>query len=153
MGSKQRIVKYLETNGIGKRDFARDTGLSHTLLNTGENLGTDKLEKIISAYPDLNIYWVVLGVGEMSLNTEQQQLLQITNESITNSDTDRSFQINFIKAISTDEQVREILTLFVKTVFNKEYSVKTAELLMDNDLAKDLIDNLSKSLENRNLNV
>lgn len=152
MGSKQRILEYLEVNGIGKRDFSRDTGLSHTLLNIGENLGTDKLEKIISVYPELNLYWVVLGIGNMTLNLEQQKVLQIQNDN-QSTILNKEFQLNLIKAISEDEQTREILTLFVKTIFNKEYAIKTAELLMDNELAKDLISSLTKSLEEKNIDL
>ena len=153
MGSKQRILEYLELNGIGKRDFARDTGLSHTILNSGKNLGTDKLEKIITAYPDLNLYWVVMGIGNLVLTNELQDSLKVNTENQSNSGLDKRFQINFIQAISKDDQAREILTLFVKTIFNKEYAVKTAELLMDDELAKDLINNLTKSLEEKNLNL
>lgn len=153
MGSKQRILQYLELNGIGKRDFSRDTGLSHTILNSGKNLGTDKLEKIISVYPELNLYWVVTGFGDLILTRKQQEILKIENKLQSNSGLDKRFQLNLIKAISKDDQSREILTLFVKTIFNKELAVKTAELLLDEDLAKDLIENLTKSLEDKKLNV
>ena len=147
MGSKQRILEYLEINNIGKRDFSRDTGLSHTILNSGKNLGTDKLEKIISVYSDLNLYWVITGKGEVTLSLEQIEILNLDSILFDKMNLDKTFQLNLIKAISRDEQTREILTLFVKTIFNQMYSVKIAELLMDQDIAKDLINNLSKSIK------
>ncbi len=152
MGSKQRILEYLQIKGIGKRDFARDTGLSHTILNSGNNLGTDKLEKIISAYPDINIYWVVTGTGDMILTKSQAEAFNSEDSEVSETKLDKYFQMNFIKAISDDEKSREILTLFVKTIFNQEYAIKVAEQLMDEDLAKNLINSLAKSLEERNLN-
>ncbi len=151
MGSKQRILKYLQIKGIGKRDFARDTGLSHTILNSGNNLGTDKLEKIFSAYPDINLYWVITGTGDMILTESQSEVFKIESSDLSETELDKYFQMNFIKAISKDEKSREILTLFIKTIFNQEYAIKIAEQLMDEDLAKNLINSLTKSLEERNV--
>jgi hypothetical protein len=153
MGSKQRILQYLDFKKIGKRDFSRDTELSHTILNSGKNLGSDKLEKIISVYSDLNLFWVVTGLGSMILSIELQKTLIDPDSSKAGKSLDKSFQSNFIKAISKDKQSREILTLFVKTIFNQMYATKTAELLMDEDIAKDLIAYLTKSLKEGSLNV
>lgn len=153
MGSKQRIIEYLTLMGIGKREFSRDTGVSHTILNSGKNLGTDKLEKIISAYPEINLYWIVSGVGKKIINEEEQKIFGLNNKKSSNTNLNSDFKLNFIKAISSDEDSREILTLFVKTIFNQMYSVNMAELLMDKELAKELINNLTKSLKNSEIEI
>lgn len=65
MSSKTRILEYLEFKGISKNQFYRDTGLSNGFLDKTNNIGSDKLKIIISTYLDLNLVWVITGVGEM----------------------------------------------------------------------------------------
>lgn len=66
--SKERVVKYLNFKGIKNADFYRSTGLSNGFLDKTNNIGADKLEIIISKYPDLNIKWLVSGIGPMILD-------------------------------------------------------------------------------------
>jgi SOS-response transcriptional repressor LexA len=63
--TKQRILQYLDNKQISKREFYLKTGLSNGFLDKVDNIGSDKLEKIISAYGDLNLSWLVSGSGDM----------------------------------------------------------------------------------------
>lgn len=65
MNTKQRILKYLEFKGISKSEFYLKTDLSNGYLDKIKNIGADKLEKIISVYPDISLKWLISGVGEM----------------------------------------------------------------------------------------
>lgn len=62
---KERILEFLENKDISKREFYLKTGLSNGFLDKVDNIGSDKMEKILSAYPLLNLYWLVTGEGDM----------------------------------------------------------------------------------------
>lgn len=65
MGTVQRIQEYIENKGISKYRFYQESGLSNGALDKGENIGSDKCEKILYAFPDLNPDWLLTGRGSM----------------------------------------------------------------------------------------
>lgn len=72
MGAIQRLRQFIETKGVSKYGFYQKVGLSNGFLDKGENIGSDKCEKIIYAYPELNPDWLLTGNGSM-LREEQEQ--------------------------------------------------------------------------------
>lgn len=68
MGTVQRIRQYIENKGISKYKFYQQSGLSNGALDKGENIGSDKCEKILYAFPDLNSDWLLTGRGSMLKN-------------------------------------------------------------------------------------
>src|SRR5690606_33427269 len=65
MTAVKRMLQYLDKKGISKYKFYKDTGLSNGFLDKGNNIGSDKCEKIGYVYTDLNMDWVVTGRGDM----------------------------------------------------------------------------------------
>ena len=65
MNAIGRIKQYLYFKGISKYKFYQDIDVANGFLGKGKNIGTDKCEKIIYQYPDLNIEWLITGVGPM----------------------------------------------------------------------------------------
>lgn len=65
MGAVQRLQQFIETKEISKYRFYQNTGLSNGSLDKGENIGSDKCEKILYAYPELNPDWLLTGRGSM----------------------------------------------------------------------------------------
>ena len=68
MGTVQRIQQYIENKGISKYRFYQQSGLSNGALDKGENIGSDKCEKILYAFPDINSDWLLTGRGSMLKN-------------------------------------------------------------------------------------
>ncbi len=66
--TRDRILQYIEYKGSNKSQFYVKTGLSNGFLDKTTNPGTDKLDKILTAYPDLNLYWLVTGKGEKEVS-------------------------------------------------------------------------------------
>lgn len=64
-----RIIQLIEYLGIKQKDFCIKTGLSPTLISNAKSRASDiggkNIASIVSAYPDLNINWLVLGAGDM----------------------------------------------------------------------------------------
>lgn len=65
MSTKTRILEFLEAKGLNNREFYSAVGLSNGYLDKVENLGSDKIERIIYKYPELNVEWLILGTGSM----------------------------------------------------------------------------------------
>lgn len=64
-----RIKEYMDYKKISIAAFEKSIGLSNASFNktlkTGGAIGTDKLEKTLSIYPDINPEWLLTGEGEM----------------------------------------------------------------------------------------
>ena len=68
-----RIKEYMDCKKISISAFEKSIGLSNASFNktlkTGGAIGTDKLEKTLSVYTDINPRWLMTGEGPM-LNEE-----------------------------------------------------------------------------------
>ncbi len=69
-----RIKKFIDFKGLTFSEFERTVGVSHSLFSRAfkneTSIGSDKIEKIHSVYPELNMGWVITGEGAM-LSGEQ----------------------------------------------------------------------------------
>lgn len=66
---KERLKEYLKISRITQREFCDAIGVVHSYLSSiNKDIPNKKLLKIKEIYPDLNIEWLVTGVGNM-LNT------------------------------------------------------------------------------------
>lgn len=79
MGTIQRICQYIDTKGISKYKFYQKTGLSNGFLDKGENIGSDKCEKIIYAFPEINPDWLLTGKGDMLRDGEATSIAEGEN--------------------------------------------------------------------------
>ena len=67
----ERIKQYIDFKGISIAAFERSIGMANasfgkSLKNQGA-IGTDKLENILTVYPDISPMWLLKGIGEMLL--------------------------------------------------------------------------------------
>ncbi len=63
---KKRIFEFINYLGLSVRQFEINCGLKQSVLSSkSDNLGSDKILKIINAYPDLDLNWVFTGKNEM----------------------------------------------------------------------------------------
>lgn len=73
MDLKERLLAYIQTLGVSVAEFERQAGLSNGYIkNFKGSLGTDKLENLLLAFPDLSYEWLVRGEGEMPKPNVQQ---------------------------------------------------------------------------------
>ena len=80
MGIRERLRKFIDYKGISRYIFYKDLGLSNGFLDKEGNIGSDKCEKIIYQYPDLNIIWLITGEGDMLYNSTKNHNV---NQSIS----------------------------------------------------------------------
>lgn len=69
MEIKERIKQYLELKGISKYQFYKEMGFANGFLDKDGSIGSDKCEKIIYHYKDLNIEWLITGNGPMMIDS------------------------------------------------------------------------------------
>lgn len=62
---KSRLIQLIENKGISKREFCRQIEVSPTFLANKSEIASDKVLNIITAFPDVNVEWLLTGDGEM----------------------------------------------------------------------------------------
>jgi len=88
--SKERLRLFIKSTGITQAKFERACGLSNGYVNALKSSPTaDAMKKILDAFPDLNLYWLILGEGGMLRSKQQSTGYNISNNNVVvNSGTD-----------------------------------------------------------------
>jgi len=76
-GVKERLILYLKHKKLSQGKFEKSIGMSNGYVtNIRQSIQPDKLEKIASQFPDLNISWLLVGEelgGKMLNETEKKK--------------------------------------------------------------------------------
>jgi repressor LexA len=75
--TKERILQFIDYQGISKQFFFRETGLKRGLLDADKldsSISDIYLTKILATYPQLNPEWLLTGNGEMLLSSPMAKL-------------------------------------------------------------------------------
>lgn len=98
---KQRTLDFIKYKGIKMKTFEQICGLSSGYVTSmRKGFGSDKLNNVLTAYPELNRDWLLYGEGEM-LNTETER------EEIESSNKKNELIDKFIDEISAQRRVTE----------------------------------------------
>lgn len=63
---KERIIEFVKAKQITVREFERQCGLSNGYVNAmRKGLGTEKLNNVLTIFPELNRDWLLYGEGPM----------------------------------------------------------------------------------------
>ena len=66
MGQQERLLEFINSQGLTKSAFERNAGLSNGYVAKLKGaIGEEKLEGIFNAYPMLSKVWLLTGDGEM----------------------------------------------------------------------------------------
>lgn len=69
---KDRILRFIEHEGISIREFERKCGFSNGYFNKIKDFSAQKVEEITAVFPNLNYVWVLTGETCM-LNSDMAQ--------------------------------------------------------------------------------
>lgn len=72
MRIKDKLLEYCEYCGIKKADFCRTAGVTPSFFTQGKGVGSDSIESILAAFPDLSAEWLLRGTGNMVISAEQK---------------------------------------------------------------------------------
>lgn len=81
MGITKRIFQFIDYKSISKREFYLACSLSNGFLDKVSNIGSDKIEKILSAYSEISPEWLVTGNGGM-LRSDSEQSIEVVGEGL-----------------------------------------------------------------------
>lgn len=80
-----RIRQFIDYKKITINKFSDSVGTSNSyfnkLIKNGTTIGSDKIENILQAYPEINPEWLITGKGNMLKEyNEKESSLYFTNE-------------------------------------------------------------------------
>ena len=109
MTVKNRLTQFLEYKEIKQAEFCRSINVSTAFVSSMRvSIQPDKIKSIALAYPELNIKWLITGIGDM---------LEPNNEHINQTLEYLSEVVNALK--SKDEQIDRLLKLMENHIFNR----------------------------------
>lgn len=78
MNAKERILEFIKYKGIGQGAFEKAVGISNGYINNNKGtIGSDILNNIVAAYPELNLYWLIAGEGNMLKDEETRESMEM----------------------------------------------------------------------------
>lgn len=82
MTVKERVYKFADYKGIPIRKFEEMCQLSNGYVSSmRKGFGSDKLNNVLSEFPDLNREWLLYGEGEMLRSTITQKVGDIHGDA------------------------------------------------------------------------
>ena len=118
MSVQERLEIYIRSKGLGNYQFEMKVGLSQGYIKRVRNcLHPEKIKRIANVFPDLNIEWMIIGRGEMIVNTpnklyenEIQKLLREQNNLQQDMINRLKMELSEAKAerIALDKEVKRL---------------------------------------------
>ena len=150
MGIKERLLVFVNSLGVSRSEFERNSCLSNGYINNiREGMGADKVENVLRAYPQLNRNWLLTGNGEM-LNPaySNNKITMNGNENVSNIGGQHISILlpkNGTRKIINPDGTVEVQSIG-KNIYNSTNTDKFIELLKKKD---EQIDRLITLLEKR----
>lgn len=115
---KERIVEFAKAKQITIRDFERKSGLSNGYVNAmRKGLGTEKLENVLSAFPDLSRDWLLYGEGPMLTSSSDTSIVNGDHSSQAVGDGATATNSEGVKeCLEVIRQQQESISNLVETV-------------------------------------
>lgn len=110
-----RINTYAKMIGVRKSKIERVSGLSNgTFKPQTKYLSNNTIDKLKAHFPDLNISWLITGVGSPTKSGKDNLPEQCNTNPQNSSDMDMSFAMDYIATLKRqleikDEQLMELI--------------------------------------------
>ena len=126
-GVKSRLSEFIAHLGLNNSTFEKKCGLSNGYIrNFKGNLGTQKLEDILNAFPQLDKDWLLFGKGNMLKGSENQP------QNPTEEKPEEKGMVD--KLLFLVESQRKDIETLIEIVKNKDERIE--ELLEELDTRK-----------------
>lgn len=104
----QRLKEFIDYKGISIAAFEKNIGMSNASfgksLKVGGTIGADKIEKILSIYPELSAEWLMRGKGDMLLSDNSgNKYLEICQMLLDNRNKDAELYLRLAQLLDKDK--------------------------------------------------
>lgn len=85
---KERILYYAKTQGISIEKLLESIDMTYGSFKgvaKKTSLNSDAIEKILTKYPDINPYWLLLGIDQPLITAPKREINNISDSDILNS--------------------------------------------------------------------
>ena len=78
MTTKKRLKEFVSKKGYGQNKFEEYIGIANGYLaSKSQSITSDTIEKVLAKFPELNLYWLITGQGEMLKSEEDQEGIEM----------------------------------------------------------------------------
>jgi hypothetical protein len=85
---KDRLRLFLKHLEMGQNRFAATVGISGGYITSKSAMTTDALMKIKAKYPELNLEWLITGIGNMLIIKQQDAFISQVGKTNVNAGGD-----------------------------------------------------------------
>lgn len=103
---KQKILLYLAEIGMSAADFYRKSGVTRGVLAQNNGISEDNISRFFKCFPEVNPSWLILGVGNMTLDQPLNQESQEQKQEISPTQEAPQFFSELLATI--ERQAKEI---------------------------------------------
>ena len=123
---KDRTIEFVRFKKLSMKEFEKLCGLSSGYVTSmRKGFGVDKLNNVLTAFPELNREWLLYGEGDM-LRTVTQEAHGNNNTQIANSSNIGNSEVAE-KALSELSEMRKLLDKAIQN--NKEQADRFFEII------------------------
>ena len=123
---KDRTIEFIRFKKLSMKEFENMCGLSSGYVTSmRKSFGVDKLNNVLTAFPELNREWLLYGEGDM-LRTVTQEAHGNNNTQIANSSNIGNSEVAE-KALSELSEMRKLLDKAIQN--NKEQAERFFEII------------------------
>lgn len=117
----ERLVKFLALKRVTRKEFYDRTGIGKGAIDKKGGMTSNSIEKVSDEWPDLNLFWLIKGVGDAIVKNETLDEKNQSPESLANELLEAYRKINKLEA-SLKESDAEVTTL------NQELRIRDAHI-------------------------
>ena len=133
--TRKRLLQFVEYKNLTRQEFYDSVGFKRGILDADKRKSAVKdtdLAKILAIYPELDLYWLILGEGEMIRKiNEPQETIEVGKEVQTPCDEikiiakERAYIIDLQKdKIEMQNKIIEDLELKLQKFKKEEKSIE-----------------------------
>lgn len=123
---KDRTIEFVRFKKLSMKEFEKLCGLSSGYVTSmRKGFGVDKLNNVLTAFPELNREWLLYGEGDM-LRTVTQEAHGNNNTQIANSSNIGNSEVAE-KALNELSEMRKLLDKAIQN--NKEQAERFFEII------------------------
>lgn len=142
--ARERVSQYIKSQGLKMPDVVKEISVSEKFFYSKGAIGSEALIKIGEKYINLNLHWVITGIGEMLLTEKDNQELE-SEKNISQDFTPHTMEA-FAKLVDFNKELLDHNKLLV--VGQNKLIDQAGELVSSNTKLVDNTVNLTNWVTN-----